>query len=283
MSAFGNMVPSSTLSASLRDLPAWPRKWNQAYFDTIIKRSNARIEVLDDRLFGVTNGRTMPEIEQVTIGTGRRFKKLAILFLDICSFSARKNWTDVEQKQVMVIMNVFMAEMINIVRDWGGTFEKNTGDGLMAYFGEEGADDAAIVRPAVEAAAVMHYANANLISPSLETVRSIEPIRFRIGIDLGPVSIARVGLRGRESSIVAVGTPANIACKLMNLIPGGGICIGDEVYKALPANWDKNCAPCAQNSGFVYTADNRPYRAWELNHRLLKPVSQVADEFFTTR
>src|SRR5262249_47658364 len=153
-------------------------------------------------------------------------------------FSARKNWTEEEQKQVMVIMNVFMAEMINIVRDYGGTFEKNTGDGLMAYFGEDGRDDAEVVRPAVEAAAVMHYVNDQLLNPWFQQVRNIDPIKFRIGIDIGPVTIARVGLRGNESSIVAVGTPANIACKLMNLIPAGGICIGDEVYRALPSNWD---------------------------------------------
>jgi len=213
----------------------------------------------------------MPDLEQVTIGSGRRFKQLAIMFLDICSFSARKNWTEDEQKQIMVIMNVFMAEMINLVRDFGGTFEKNTGDGLMAYFGEDGTDNAAIVRPAVEAATVMHYVNDHLISPWLQQTYGIEPIRFRIGIDIGPVTIARVGVRGKESSIVAVGTPANIACKLMNLMPAGGICIGDEIYQALPANWNTTCVACSQNSGFVYTIDNRPYRAWELNHRLVRP------------
>ncbi len=71
----------------------------------------------------------MPDRDQVTIGSGRRFD-LAVLFLDICGFSSRPNWTSEEQGQMLAVMNIFMAEMLNIVRDFGGTYEKNTGDGL---------------------------------------------------------------------------------------------------------------------------------------------------------
>jgi len=46
-------------------------------------------------------------------------------------------------------MNVFMSEMITLVRDFDGRFEKNTGDGLMAYFGEGAKTDAERVKPAV--------------------------------------------------------------------------------------------------------------------------------------
>jgi adenylate cyclase len=82
---------------------------------------------------------------------------LAVLFLDICGFSSRPNWTPQEQNTVLGIMNVFMAEMLSIVNDFGGTCEKNTGDGLMAYFGENGTAEAERVKPAVEAALIMHY------------------------------------------------------------------------------------------------------------------------------
>jgi adenylate cyclase len=53
-----------------------------------------------------------------------------------------------QQKAVLVLMNIFMAEMLNIVRDFGGSYEKNTGDGLMAYFGEEETADFVRVKPA---------------------------------------------------------------------------------------------------------------------------------------
>jgi class 3 adenylate cyclase len=149
--------------------------------------------VLNDRINGITAGRVMPDLEQVTIGRGKRFT-LPVLFLDICGFSARPNWTEEEQKLVLSTMNIFMAEMLNIVRDFGGTYEKNTGDGLMAYFGDGCLTDADRVKPAVEAAVVMHYVNDQLFTPWFRR-QGIEPIAFRVGIDLGPVTIARVGLR----------------------------------------------------------------------------------------
>jgi adenylate cyclase len=168
-------------------------------------------------------------------------------------------------------MNIFMAEMLSIVHDFGGTYEKNTGDGLMAYFGENENSVAASVKPAAEAALVMHYVNDYLLTPWFNG-QGIPPVTFRIGIDYGPVMIARVGIHGEKSSLVAVGTAANIANKLMNRIPSGGICIGDEVRKALPNNWTSTCKQCSENSGFVYTKDNAPYTAWELNHRLSTPL-----------
>ena len=98
-------LPGSTnlfteaLLLSYHAVPAVPRKWNSGYVQAVIDRSNKRIEVLDDRLAGVTQGRVMPDAEQITIGSGRRFDRLAVLFLDICSFSSRGNWTAEDQKQ----------------------------------------------------------------------------------------------------------------------------------------------------------------------------------------
>jgi class 3 adenylate cyclase len=219
----------------------------------------------------VVDGRVMPDRDDVTIGSGRRFD-LAIMFLDICGFSARENWLAEEQKIVLKIMNVFMAEMLSIVHDFDGTYEKNTGDGFMAYFGETERTAQDRVKPAVEAAVIMHYVNDHLISPWFQQ-QNIEPVRFRIGVDYGPVTIARVGIHGDKSSLVAIGTTANIANKLMRHIPNGGICIGDEVRKSLPPNWGTACQQCDQPTGFIYVVSKVPYLGWQLTHRLSPPVA----------
>ena len=270
------MMASDYLSGTLlqallaKPFPGSPGKWTKSYLDDIINRSNRRIEVLQDRIQGVTDGRVMPDREDITIGSGKRFD-LAVLFLDLCGFSARANWTAEDQKGVLALMNIFMAEMLSIVKDFGGIYEKNTGDGLMAYFGEDGATVADRIKPAVEASVVMHYVNDRLITPWLQS-QNIQPLNFRVGIDYGPVTIARVGIRGEASSRVAIGTAANIACKLMNRIPNGGICIGHSVYLNLPQNWSLACRQSDQPSGFVYVATQLPYMAWELNHRLAPPI-----------
>ena len=91
---------------------------------------------LEDRVDASTEGRVIPEEDQLAIGEGKHFPELAVLFLDICGFSNLPNWTTEEQKTILKTLNLFMGEMLAIVRDFGGIFEKNTGDGLMAYFGE---------------------------------------------------------------------------------------------------------------------------------------------------
>jgi adenylate cyclase len=152
------------------NLPGSPSKWTRRYVADIIARGNRRIEVLQDRIRDVTDGRVMPDREDITIGSGKRFD-LAVLFLDLCGFSSRPNWTPEEQSVILAMMNVFMAEMLSIVKDFGGTYEKNTGDSLMAYFGEDGATEADRIKPAVEAAIVMHYVNDQLMTPWFQNER----------------------------------------------------------------------------------------------------------------
>jgi adenylate cyclase len=264
-------LPPSFGTGSLSPPPLGrPQKFNRAYRQEVVDRGNRRINVLAQRLDDITDGRVMPDRDDITIGGARRFD-LAILFLDICGFSARSNWVESDQKNVLKIMNMFMAEMLSIVDDFGGTYEKNTGDGLMAYFGENENSAEATVKPAVETAVIMHYVNDHLLTPWFQE-QGLQAVTFRVGIDYGPVMIARVGIHGDNSSRVAVGTTANIANKLMNRIPNGGICIGDKVRMALPHNWASACKQCSEDSGFVYVADKSPYTAWELNHRLSDPL-----------
>lgn len=229
---------------------------------------------LDERINAVAAGRVVPDLDEVNIGSGSQCN-LAVLFLDICGFSALPNWLPQDQKHVLALMNLFMAEMISTVRDFEGHFEKNTGDGLMAYFGEGAKSDADRVKPAVEAAAVMHYFNDQILGPFLEA-NNVPKLRFRIGIDVGPVTLARVGVKSADSeynSMVAIGTTANVACKLMNLIPEGGICVGEYAYRSLPNNWASRCTKNLQPTTFVYVATQQPYPGWVLNYRLTEPAS----------
>jgi adenylate cyclase len=91
---------------------------------------------------------------------------------------------------------------------------------------------------------------------------------------VGPVTLARVGVKSVNSdynSLVAIGTTTNVACKLMKLIPNGGICIGEHSFKNLPNNWSFSCTPCSQPTNFFYVLTKHPYPAWELNYRLSDP------------
>ncbi len=231
--------------------------------DRLIRRRNQ----LESRVDASTSGRVIPEEDALAIGEGKHFSEMAVLFLDICGFSNLPNWTTDEQKLVLKTLNLFMGEMLSIVRDFGGTFEKNTGDGLMAYFGECAKTPAEAVKPAVEAAVMMHYINDTWIR-LITNKLGWPPINFRIGIDTGPITLARVAIHGgSHGGIVAIGTTANLACKLMKHVPDGGICIGEKTYDALPNGWRQSCTQINGQTGFAYTSTQSPYRAWTLDYR----------------
>lgn len=211
----------------------------------------------------------MPVEGQVTIGSGRQLK-VAILFLDICSYSSWFNDSYDAQKYTLAIMNVFMAEMMNIIRDHKGEFEKNTGDGLMAYFGCESNGAEECVTTALKAALTMHYFNDRLLTPYLNQYR-IDGVRFRIGIDYGKVTIGRVGIPGGMNSFVAIGTTANIACKLLNVAEPGEIIIGAHVRNNLPYLWHQYCHLLPKMTGFAYIRDNIPYWAYRYAGRWKTP------------
>lgn len=202
-------------------------------------RFQKRLRQLNEVLPTVKDGRVVPDIEDLIIGGARRLR-LAVLFLDICKFSAIPSDSHEQQEAVLKILNLFMAEMLHAVRAHDGVFEKNTGDGLMAYFGE--APEAETTSRAVEAAVTMHCYNDQVISPKLKAI-GLPQITFRVGIESGPVTIAKVGVRGDHHSLVAIGAAANIACKLMGLIPDGGIVLGNYARSFLSYGWQKETVP----------------------------------------
>jgi class 3 adenylate cyclase len=217
-------------------------------------------------------GRSVPDDGDLMLGDARRLK-LAVLFVDICKFSEIPSVEDSEQDEVLARLNLFMAEMLWIVRKHGGEFEKNTGDGLMAYF-KNGSEHES-TRCAVDAAVTMHCYNDQVISPQF-TQFGIPKIRFRVGIETGTVTVANVGIAGgTHRSLVAIGITANVACKLMSLMPDGGIVIGNYARSLLPQEWQKETSFIGPLPGYVLRRDSTtPFPAWELKYRV--PSSSLA-------
>ena len=245
--------------------PTLTRKQTEAYLRTVGQRIKKRVRVMGNRRRTVATGRTMPAPQQVLLGSGKQME-LAILFLDICRFSDWPNATFEQQETTLNVLQVFLPEMMTIVRDCAGKYEKNTGDGLMAYFGTETRDSAESVRPAIKAATLMHVVNDTALSPLLQSA-GLWPIRFRVGVDFGEVTIGRIGVKALNS-LAAVGLAANIACKLMEFVPEGGIILGEAVHELLPYDWQDYCREIPNETGFV-RRDQLPYRAWRLDYTQL--------------
>lgn len=150
-------------------------------------------------------GRVVPEDDELVIGTGRRLN-MAVMFLDLCGFSGRPSETLWEQDILLRVLNLFFTEMIRIAEEYGGTVEKNTGDGLMAYFEDNaGTQPEGGCKRSISCALTMMYTTATLINPIIRAT-GLEELHFRIGIDYGPVTVAQVGAARRFGALVAIGT-----------------------------------------------------------------------------
>ena len=215
-------------------------------------------------------GRVVPEAEDLVIGAGRRLDDVAIMFVDISSFSSWPSETLAEQKGVLAVLSLFFTEIVRIAEDYGGTVEKNTGDGLMAYFETSTADEGS--KRAVACALTMFDTTTSLIAPMLARA-NIAPIQFRVAIDHGSATIGRLGAARRFNAIVAVGTVANIASKMLSFAQAGELLIGDNVRRQLPMQWQVAWTQIIDTpTGWVYRATGLRYPFYRYTGRWTQPL-----------
>ena len=215
----------------------------------------------------VVEGRVLPEEEDLSIGTGRRLS-MAILFIDLCGSSSRPCESLEEQDLLVRAYDLFFGEMVRIAEEYGGEVEKNTGDGLMAYFEEQGGNPTAEpCKRALSCALTMLYTNLNLITPIISATPNLDPLRFRVGIDYGPVTISQLGSSKRFTSLVAVGNTANVASKMLDCAEENEIIVGENVFRRLPLHWQKWCVVHKLDTGYLFASTKTPYRFFKYTSR----------------
>jgi adenylate cyclase len=242
----------------------------KAYHDAQRSRilsNRDRIVELGD---AVANGRVIPNTADLEINTGRRLNA-TVLFLDISKFSLRPAESVEEQDMLLRILNLFFSEMVHIVENYGGVIEKNTGDGLMAYFVPDESRNGDVRQRAVAAAMTMFHAVERFINPILGHTPTA-PLSFRVCLDHGWITVARVGAARRFNNIVAVGTTANIACKMLSRAEIDTILLGDNVLPGLPKEWSRYVTLKDANTGWKWRNTNSPYRFWEFSGRWKVPA-----------
>ena len=213
----------------------------------------------------ISPGWVVPAVQDLPIGRGRRLEA-AVLFLDISGFTHRPSETPEEQDIQVRVLSLFFSEIIRVISDFGGTVEKNTGDGIMAYFGR-GIRSAPDTRQrALVCALYIFLAAERLINPQV-VASGIAPLQFRICIDFGMITIARLGAAQRFNHIVAVGTAANRTAKMLSHAAPGDLLIGDAMLNGIPAAWlTEFLAHTGTESGWVYD-DGKTYNFWRYDGR----------------
>ena len=214
----------------------------------------------------VASGRVVPDDDGLTIGAGRRLP-MAVMFLDISGFSQRPSETVDEQDMLLRVLNLFFSEMIKIAEEYGGTVEKNTGDGLMAYFEDNAGDPPeAGSKRAVACALTMMAANNYLIRPIL-VATLIPDIQYRISIDYGMVTVARLGAARRFNANVAIGATANFASKMLSKAAPGELVLGASAHAQLPESWKRLTQLATTDTGWSYVLSGAPYPLYRYTGR----------------
>src|SRR5262245_52742674 len=204
--------------------PALSQKWNAGFYKQMQVLLKQSIPMNRRRVLSITDGRTMPEPVRVSIGSAKRMTA-SVLFFDLADFTATSS--RLAQEQTLYMLNLIIPTMMRIVRHWNGEIEKNTGDGIMAIFGTETRDYTSIARDSVEAAMAMRFVMINDVQGNLSD-RGLPSMNFRIGIEMGELLIARIGVPS-NNFLTAVGDAANRASKLQSLAMDNGICIGEDM------------------------------------------------------
>lgn len=204
------------------------KRWNPFFYSRLTKYLNQNLQIYLRRLRRIRKGLTMPDLSILQIGSARRMN-VAILFFDLENFTSTSS--QISNEATLFILNNIIPSLTRIIRHWGGTIEKNTGDGIMAILGTETRDLQTIARETIESAMAIRYIMLVEIQNIL-TDQQLPILNFRIGIDMGEVLISRIGIKNMNF-ITVVGDAANRASKLQTLSRTNGISIGENLATSL--------------------------------------------------
>jgi len=134
-------------------------------------------------------------------------KKIAILFADIRQFTAFSE--ALPPYDVIHVLNRYFQEMGKVITQHGGYIDNYMGDGLMALFGVDGAEDAAL--RAVRAGLGMHEAVGQLKS----YLQNIYGMSFAIGVGVnyGEAVLGSIGAKNARR-MTAIGDAVNFASRV---------------------------------------------------------------------
>src|SRR5437868_2902743 len=143
--------------------------WNKDYYTSLKNRFQTINKDLDSRLSSVVDGRITPSLDDLTIGSARKMRA-AVLFFDIRSFTTMTQLPDMNKlKKTLFMLDCVIPMVMNIIYDYKGYIEKNTGDGIMAIIGAEENDNNA-ANAALDVAAIIFYVLKNIVNPHLQSM-----------------------------------------------------------------------------------------------------------------
>ena len=165
-------------------------------------------------------------------------KQLTILFAHVSGFTGAAQ--AMPDTRMLNVINLLWRRLDGAITNQGGMVDKHMGDAVMGLFGVPVAaeDDP---KRAVRAALVMRETlndfvaeiradfemEAETVPEAAAVLAALDVLSLRVGINTGPVLVGEVGT-GDEYTVI--GDPVNVASRLQQKAPNGGILISHETY-----------------------------------------------------
>lgn len=154
-------------------------------------------------------------------------RRVTILFADIVGFTEVSD--RIEPEDLTTLLVDYLSGMGEKVEEFGGTLNEFAGDGLMALFGapnylEPERQASQAISAAREMQALMSQLNARWLRLGIG-----RPLRMRIGINTGTVSVGSYGSGGRMT-YTAMGLQTNITSRIEQAAEPGSVLVSDSTY-----------------------------------------------------
>jgi len=154
-------------------------------------------------------------------------KNVTVMFCDMVGFTPLVE--KIGPEEAYSIMDQVYEILIHKVRDYDGTVNEMTGDGIMALFGAPIALEDAPQR-AIRSAYAIHR-EISIFNDRLKQEKGVIPtIKMRIGIHSGPVEVGTLG-NDLRVEFKAVGDTVNLSSRIQEIAEPGTTYISDDTYK----------------------------------------------------
>jgi adenylate cyclase len=151
-------------------------------------------------------------------------RKVTILMTDIRGFTSISE--KLSPQQVVALLNVYLKAMTKVIKEYGGTINDITGDGIVIFFGApiQHSDDS---HRAVACAIAMQLAMESVNQQAQDL--NFPKLEIGIGINTGEVVVGNIGSE-ELAKYTAIGSHVNLASRIESFTVGGQILISPSTY-----------------------------------------------------
>jgi class 3 adenylate cyclase len=155
-------------------------------------------------------------------------RRITILFADIVGFTEVSD--RIEPEDLTALLVDYLSGMADKIEQFGGTLNEFAGDGLMALFGAPNAMEPEMQASQAICAAREMQALMLELNERWRRLGIGRPLKMRIGINTGTVSVGSYGSKGRMT-YTAFGVQTNITSRIEQAAEPGTVLISDSTFQ----------------------------------------------------